>query len=993
MKTLKKTLCLVLAMVMVLGLCAVSGSAKTLKYTDTKDFTDVNYKEAVDVLDGIGILEGYADGTFLPKQDVTRAEAAKIIAYLAMGGAEEADALRATKAPFEDVAQGHWAAGYIQYLTGEGIINGNGDGKFNPNGKVTNLQFAKMLLCVIGYGKNGEYTGSEWAINVAKDALNYGIFKNALGRADNTNASREACALYAFNALHLCKVTYSALLGNYIQNIRFAQNAESNKAHTLAYDFDIEVKHQEKDDAFMRYNGGYYWVMNVRNAKGPGSKTKVISEVYGNDYLVGTFTQPVTATEIYNLTGKGTATVYVDGVKMGDPRIDKGYNNVIAGTGYGVETYVYKIDKEIRICCVNVWLARVDGVLKETAYNYAKTKLTVAYENGNLKNWIYDTEEFAKGDYVLLTYSKKVENREQLGIQQVWKAPTVEAKLTQLTNVNGEYKRATAGNTNYTEAFMDYVVDGKRASAMRTTDVNGSTYTFYLSSNNINDELYLKGIDTVTSANANKYVYVAQFGQKTVSTDLNTYYNLTADVYYTDGSHEVLLIDSLEVWEELNDAVEELEEIKALVNSGDIEKLANVKLSGILNWDRDVNNNIETIKAEILKIEKALTDLISYLERYANGFVTSTNNEYIKALNTYYTGLYILQKGKTADNKILPLEAFSLTSKVDDDAVGAPTEKAPTPVYNKISALCEGNYTSDPDEGIHNPIFSDADTYFFYVSGTYGRKDFKVTVYQGTNAAPTTTGKDAEGNCTQGLTSFYAVKGANGRYYAEAALVRGQFKDAVADGTTVYYYNGKSYTKDNLDGTFTVTYELYKAGEKVNEISYTFDSWKDAQAQLTWDNELTWHWVIDGYFEQSDGSYISGLKEALKTDKEGNYVATKYGSLYYTPYMLVELVDGDTLYANYLDVFPTTPYYNGYALTADTKVVVINDVTYKDEWYGIGGIGYQHVTDVNSIKDYAALGGQLVICFSYDANRNVDTIYIVNSVEDMGEGYNGNTRP
>ena len=68
MKTLKKTLCLVLAMVMVFGLCAVSASAK-LEYTDNDDIT---YKEAVDVLSGIGILAGDARG-FRPTATITRA--------------------------------------------------------------------------------------------------------------------------------------------------------------------------------------------------------------------------------------------------------------------------------------------------------------------------------------------------------------------------------------------------------------------------------------------------------------------------------------------------------------------------------------------------------------------------------------------------------------------------------------------------------------------------------------------------------------------------------------------------------------------------------------------------------------------------------------------------------------------------------------------------------------------------------------------------------
>ncbi len=139
MKTLKKTLCLVLALVMVFGLCAVSASAK-LEYTDNDD---IEYKEAVDVMSGIGILAGDARG-FRPADSITRAEAAKIIAYIMIGNSGQADALKASSDPFSDVPASHWAAGYISYCATSGIIAGMGDG-YHPNDNVTGLQFAKML--------------------------------------------------------------------------------------------------------------------------------------------------------------------------------------------------------------------------------------------------------------------------------------------------------------------------------------------------------------------------------------------------------------------------------------------------------------------------------------------------------------------------------------------------------------------------------------------------------------------------------------------------------------------------------------------------------------------------------------------------------------------------------------------------------------------------------------------------------------------------------
>ncbi len=72
MRTLNKTLALVLALVMVLGMFGVASAA---------DFTDdetIQYKEAVGVMTGIEAINGMGDGTFQPKSTATRAQVAQI---------------------------------------------------------------------------------------------------------------------------------------------------------------------------------------------------------------------------------------------------------------------------------------------------------------------------------------------------------------------------------------------------------------------------------------------------------------------------------------------------------------------------------------------------------------------------------------------------------------------------------------------------------------------------------------------------------------------------------------------------------------------------------------------------------------------------------------------------------------------------------------------------------------------------------------------------
>ena len=173
MRTLKKALCLVLVLAMVLTL-SVSAFAVD-KAADYKDYAKVENKEAVEVLTAIGVLNGNDDGTFGPEGNFTRAQAAKMICYLTLGKTV-ADALPVGATQFNDVPATHWASKFIQYCANEGIIVGNGDGTFSPDATLSASAWAKMLLCALGYNAETEsMTGTGWEINVTKLAMTAGV--------------------------------------------------------------------------------------------------------------------------------------------------------------------------------------------------------------------------------------------------------------------------------------------------------------------------------------------------------------------------------------------------------------------------------------------------------------------------------------------------------------------------------------------------------------------------------------------------------------------------------------------------------------------------------------------------------------------------------------------------------------------------------------------------------------------------------------------------
>lgn len=87
-----------------------------------------------------GIIQGYKNGEFGPKNIITRGQAAKIISGILSLKLEQA-----TNTEFNDVSQDNPYASAIVTLKQLGIINGYTDGTFRPNAPITRNQMAKIL--------------------------------------------------------------------------------------------------------------------------------------------------------------------------------------------------------------------------------------------------------------------------------------------------------------------------------------------------------------------------------------------------------------------------------------------------------------------------------------------------------------------------------------------------------------------------------------------------------------------------------------------------------------------------------------------------------------------------------------------------------------------------------------------------------------------------------------------------------------------------------
>ena len=185
MRNLKKVLALVIAFSMMLSVVAFAG------YNDVD--ADADYASAVELLSALNIFKGDENGNFNPDNTITRAEMAAIICRAK--GLEGQATGSAGATMFADVAADHWASGYINLASQNGIINGYGDGNFGPDDTVTYEQAIKMLVCTLGYEPMAQAKGG-WSTGYLVVANTYKLTEGAAA-----NATRANLAILVANAL------------------------------------------------------------------------------------------------------------------------------------------------------------------------------------------------------------------------------------------------------------------------------------------------------------------------------------------------------------------------------------------------------------------------------------------------------------------------------------------------------------------------------------------------------------------------------------------------------------------------------------------------------------------------------------------------------------------------------------------------------------------------------------------------------------------------
>lgn len=489
--------------------------ASATEYKDA-DKIAADYDEAVKVLDLIETMQGYPNGEFRPTANITREEAAKLIAIFDNKDSDISTYYTSIN-PFAD-EKGRWGESYVGYGYRAGIIAGMNATTFAPTANVTGTQFLKMALVTLGYDQEAEgFVGSSWAVNVLALARKLDLIDGlADGWKPEADLTRQEAAQILLNTLKADTVEYAQEAKS--ANWKPTENkdgvwtfggklyltvAGAVKTGEKLYK-DFKLAKDVSEDAFMRpYTK---WVYDKDDDK----------TVEVMDSPKATFTTKFNACELLVALGvkesdtktkKVIAEYYVNGALVSDKEIELKHTaskcklKTDEYEKYGAQgtlTQVFKMknDKDetvYRICSIDTWLGKLAKVTKtttsrdnhkkgedlvqivpftvsnnglDTEHNYHEYctesanhedcgEFEFAGDTSNNEGYIaYDKPAgLAKDDYVLFTYSFKQDDNEDMGVQSVDVVTAKEGRL------NGFKYADVADDPSETRIGGEYVKD------------------------------------------------------------------------------------------------------------------------------------------------------------------------------------------------------------------------------------------------------------------------------------------------------------------------------------------------------------------------------------------------------------------------------------------------------------------------------------------------------------------------------------------------------
>ena len=125
--------------------------------------------------------------------------------------------------PFTDVPE--WAAPYVAACAAEGVVAGIGNGQYGGNQKVTAAQASLMVMKALGYFQNAEDFGTDWQVATIRQASYINLFDNINANAESA-LTRAQVAQLVLNGLKAQMVDFTGDKGIQIGDVTVGYNAE-----------------------------------------------------------------------------------------------------------------------------------------------------------------------------------------------------------------------------------------------------------------------------------------------------------------------------------------------------------------------------------------------------------------------------------------------------------------------------------------------------------------------------------------------------------------------------------------------------------------------------------------------------------------------------------------------------------------------------------------------------------------------------------------------
>ena len=279
----RRFISILLTLCMALSLLPTSALAAAEQYTDVK--AGAWYYEDVDFVTDKGYFKGMSDTIFAPDETMTRAMFVTVLSRYAEAKVDD------TTSTFTDVPAGTWYTGAVTWAAKKGIVEGRGNGIFDPNGAVTREEMCTILDRYLkAYDLDAKLakkpatitdleTVSAWAVEAVEDCVAFGVI---IGYPDGTFGPKiTASRAHVAAILHRLQIivdesdgpsteTYEAV---YIGVKDFTEldtdeTPEEEFVHLFYIDGDVEEFDIKDTEAFTLENklrAGYIYTIKVRD--------------------------------------------------------------------------------------------------------------------------------------------------------------------------------------------------------------------------------------------------------------------------------------------------------------------------------------------------------------------------------------------------------------------------------------------------------------------------------------------------------------------------------------------------------------------------------------------------------------------------------------------------------------------------------------------------------------------------------------------------------